>query len=87
MSDNKQELVTGLFAYMPSVDFVKCRLAIKRKDLGNWLRGKEDDWINVDVKQSENVDEKGNNKWYCAVNTFKPKNDSKPKQEEKDIPF
>ena len=63
------EFVDGLFAKEPhenAPEFVKCKLSIKRKDLGNWLRGKEDEWINLDVKESQN------GKWYAEVNTWKP---------------
>jgi len=63
------EFVDGLIVKQPhekAPDFVKCSISIKRKDLGNWLRGKSDDWINIDVKESRN------GKWYAAVNDFKP---------------
>jgi len=70
MSDQKEvEFVDGLRIMEPSPnspDFIKARISIKRKDLGNWLRSKEDDWINVDVKVSRG------GKWYCAVDNWKP---------------
>lgn len=72
MADEK-EFVDGLIAKKPSEkapDFVKVSLSIKRKELGNWLRGKEDDWINVDIKES-----KGGN-YYAEVNSWKPDNKS-----------
>jgi hypothetical protein len=68
MSD--KEFVDGLIVKPPisgAPDFIKCQISIKRKDLGNWLRGKDEDWINLDVK----VSRKG--KWYAEVNTWKPK--------------
>lgn len=67
MSD--KEFVDGLIVKPPisgAPDFIKCQISIKRKDLGNWLRGKDEDWINVDVK----VSKKG--KWYAQVNNWKP---------------
>ena len=65
------EFVDGLIVKAPregSPDFVKMSISIKRADLGNWLRGKEDEWINIDVKESKG------GKWYCAVNNWKPEN-------------
>lgn len=47
-------------------DFVKCRISVDRKKLGNWLRNESDDWINIDIK----VSKKGN--WYAEVNEWKP---------------
>ncbi len=63
------EFVDGLIVKEPhekAPDFVKCNISIKRKDLGNWLRGKTEDWINIDVKVSKN------GKWYASVNDWKP---------------
>jgi len=90
-----KEFVDGLSIKPPisgAPDFVKCQISIKRKDLGNWLRGKEDDWINIDVK----VSKKG--KWYAEVNNWKPQakqettQEAAPQQDEDDpfgdgIPF
>jgi hypothetical protein len=72
MSD--KEFVDGLIVKPPhekAPDFVKCSISIKRKDLGNWLRGKSEDWINLDVKTSQN------GKWYAEVNTWKPKQENR----------
>ena len=91
MSDNP-EFVDGLFVKAPhdnAPDFVKCTISIKRKDLGNWLRKKTDEWINLDVKVSKD------GKWYAQINTWKkPEATSTeaPAQERKsfeddDIPF
>ena len=97
MEQKDNEYVDGLFVAMPTVDFVKCKIAIKRKDLGNYLRGKEDDWINIDVKESPNkVDKKGNPKWYCVVDdglwrekveVQRPVGDKGRDEFEDDIPF
>ena len=65
-----KEFVDGLICKAPNEkapEWVKCTLSIKRKELGNWLRGKTEEWINVDVK----VSQKGI--WYCEVNNWKPK--------------
>ena len=86
MSEDK-EFVTGLFVYPPreeAPDYVKCNISINRKDLGNWLRGKTDERINIDVKESRG------GKWYAEVSKFKPKKQEAEKQkpeEESDIPF
>ena len=64
------EFVDGLIIKPPhekAPNFVKCSISIKRKDLGNWLRGKSEDWIYLDVKESKG------GKWYAAVSTYKPK--------------
>jgi hypothetical protein len=69
MSDIK--FVDGLIVKAPhenAPDFVKCAISIKRKELGNWLRAQDGDWINIDVKESKG------GKWYAAVNDYKPEN-------------
>ena len=90
MSD--KEFVDGLFVNEPKAgapDFVKASISIKRKDLGNWLRQKDDEWINIDVKESKE------GKWYAEVNTWKPEKKVEVPQaappsnnfEDDDIPF
>ena len=77
---SEKEFVAGLFVKAPherAPDFVKASLSIKRADLGNWLRSKSDEWINVDVKQSQG------GKWYAEVNTFVP---DKAKTQSDDVP-
>lgn len=77
------EFVDGLIVKAPhenAPDFVKCKISIKRKDLGNWLRKKEGDWINVDVKVSKD------GKWYAAVDTWVPKAKGDQTQSESDKP-
>ena len=67
------EFADGLIVKAPrdgAPDFVKGSISIKRKDLGNWLRGKEEDWINLDIKESKG------GKWYAQVNDWKPKEDA-----------
>ena len=73
MTDKTPEFVDGLIVKAPrdgAPDFVKMSISIKRADLGNWLRGKTDEWINIDVKESKG------GKWYCAVNNWKPEQQS-----------
>ena len=67
---SEKEFVDGLIVKPPhesAPSFVKCSISIKRKDLGNWLRRKPDDWINLDVKVAKS------GKWYAEVNDWKPK--------------
>ena len=74
---SEKEFVDGLLVKPPvsgAPDFVKCAISIKRKDLGNWLRGKEEDWINIDVKVSKG------GKWYAEVNNWKPGQEQAPQQ-------
>ena len=64
------EFVNGLIVKAPhqnAPDFVKCAISIKVADLSEWLAGREEDWVNIDVKESKG------GKWYAAVSTFKPK--------------
>ena len=85
------EFVSGLFVKKPNdnaPDFVKAHISIKRNDLGNWLRGKEDEWINLDMKESKE------GHWYCSVSTWKPKTKDvekpapgKPDLQDDSIPF
>ena len=80
---SEKQFVDGLIVKPPhekAPDFVKCSISIKRKDLGNWLRGKSDDWINLDVKVAKS------GKWYAEVNDWKPKSDSVPEMNSKNPP-
>lgn len=88
MSD--KEFTNGLMVKAPNdkaPEFVKCSISIKRADLGNWLRGKTEEWINLDVKVAKT------GKWYCEVNNWKPsaksadKPSAKPEPMNDDIPF
>lgn len=67
MSDKK--FVDGLITKKPhdkAPDFIKCNISIKRDELMQWLRNKEE-WVNIDIKESKN------GKWYAEVNDWKPK--------------
>ena len=74
MSDvNGKEFVDGLFVKAPrdqAPDFVKASIAINRKSLTTWLEKKQEDWLNLDVKESKN------GQWYAEVNTWKPNKDA-----------
>lgn len=77
------EFVAGLYVDHPhpkAPDFVKMRLSITRKELGNWLRGRDDKYINIDIRESKN------GKLYAAVNNFEPKSQEKPPEDD-DLPF
>ena len=66
---NETEFVNGLIVKAPregAPEYVKAQLSIKREELAAWLQTKDGDWINVDVKESQQ------GKWYAAVNTWKP---------------
>ena len=69
------EFVDGLIIKVPhesAPDFVKMNISIKRKELGNWLRQKEGEWINIVVKESKA------GKIYAAVDTWEPKKEEAP---------
>jgi hypothetical protein len=55
-----------------ALDFVKASISIKREELIEWLSSRDTDWINLDVKEANS------GHWYASVNTFKPKQESKP---------
>lgn len=90
------EFVNGLLVKAPherAPDFVKANISIKVSDLKSWLAGREEEWINIDVKEAKN------GKWYAVVSTFKPKEGKEeakkpaPKkapiveEDESDLPF
>lgn len=63
------EFVVGMIARAPhdnAPEYVKARLSIKREELVAWLQSKDDEWINVDIKESQG------GKWYAAVDSWKP---------------
>jgi len=74
MSD--KQFVDGLIVKAPrenAPDFVKCSISIRPGELKQWLQGKDEPWINIDVKESKA------GKWYAEVNTWKP--EQKPASE------
>ncbi len=68
MSSNT-EFVDGMIARAPregSPDYIMARISIKREALIAWLSARNDEWINVDIKESQG------GKWYAAVDSWKP---------------
>lgn len=62
------EFVNGLIVKAPherAPDFVKANISIKVADLKAWLAGRNEDWVNLDVKVSRE------GKWYASVSQFK----------------
>jgi hypothetical protein len=71
----EKEFVNGLIAKAPhekAPEFVKGRLSIKRAELIEWLSGKQDEWINLDIKVGKS------GKWYAQVNDWKPEQAQTP---------
>ena len=69
------EIAKGFIVKAPrdnAPDSVKASISIKREELIEWLSSKEGDWINLDVKEAKS------GHWYSSVNTFKPKQETKP---------
>jgi len=86
------EFVNGLIVKAPrdgAPDFVKAAISIKVADLMSWLQGRNDEWVNIDVKEARS------GKWYAAVNSYKTIKKVEPSKVEKnsiadmdsDIPF
>jgi len=86
------EFVNGLIVKAPHAkapDFVKAAISIKVADLTEWLSDRDEEWINIDVKESRG------GKWYAAASTFKPKRQQEHKpganvpasEYDDDIPF
>lgn len=68
MSTNT-EFVGGMIAKAPhdnAPEYVKARLSIKREELIAWLSARNDEWVNVDIKEAQS------GKWYAAVDNWKP---------------
>lgn len=66
---NENNYIDGLIVKAPhenAPEYVKAKLSFKREELIGWLSGQSGDWINADVKVSQN------GKWYAAVDTWKP---------------
>jgi len=74
----KPEFIDGLIIKPPrqgDPDFVKGSISIKREALIAFLQGKQDEWINVDIK----VSKKGS--WYGQINDWKPNQTQQVKQD------
>jgi hypothetical protein len=75
MSDAK--FIDGLIVKAPherAPEYVKAKLSIKREELIAWLQAQTGDWINADVKVSQQ------GKWYAAVDDWKPEGGSRAPQ-------
>ncbi len=62
------QFIDGLIVKSPgdkAPDFIKAKISIKREALIADLQGREEDWINLDVKVAKS------GKWYAAINTWK----------------
>ena len=71
----EMEFPKGLMIKKPrdgAPDFVIASISIKREELIEWLSSKDGDWINLDVKEAKS------GHWYSSVNTFKPRQETKP---------
>jgi hypothetical protein len=85
------DFVDGLIAKKPgdnAPDFIKANVSIKRKELIDWLGSRDDDWVNVQIKESKG------GKWYAQVDDWKPDesqrrpvNSEKTEDFDDDIPF
>ena len=79
MAEDK-EFVDGLYIKDSKADFVIAAIGINRKQLGNYLRKSEKEWINVDIKRNkEGV-------IYGEVNNWTPKEKEEPKPKPKPEP-
>ena len=72
MTEQKQEPIfpKGLIFKKPregAPEFIKGALSIKRLELIDWLNTFQDEWLNLDLKESKQ------GKYYSQLNTFKPK--------------
>lgn len=77
------EFVNGLIVKAPHAnapDFVKAAISIKVADLTEWLSDRDEEWINIDVKESKG------GKWYAAVSTFKPKQQQQEQKPGANVP-
>lgn len=66
---NDNKFINGLIVKAPNdraPEYVKARISIKREELIAWLQQQDGEWINADIKVSQN------GKWYAAVDDWKP---------------
>lgn len=66
---NGTKFINGLIVKAPNdraPEYVKARISIKREELIAWLQSERGEWINADIKVSQN------GKWYAAVDDWKP---------------
>ena len=63
------KFIDGLIVKEPherAPDYVKAKLSIKREELIAWLQKQSGEWVNADIKVSQN------GKWYATVDDWKP---------------
>lgn len=73
MSD--KEFPNGLILKAPrdgAPDYVIGSLSIRKAEFLDWLKGREGDWVNLNLKRGQS------GKWYAEVDTWRPKGESKP---------
>ena len=66
---SEANFVEGIFVkdrHPNTPEFILMSLSIDRKKLGNWLRSRDEEWINADIKQAKS------GKIYLAINDFVP---------------
>ena len=70
------EFPSGMYVNPPTQGnkhFLFGKIDITRAELGNWLRGKHEDKIKIDILYSKTkVDDSGNAKLFLAVSDWKP---------------
>lgn len=94
MSD--KEFPNGLILKAPrdgAPDYVIGSLSIRKAEFLDWLKGREGDWVNLNLKRGQS------GKWYAEVDTWRPKGegnsggparrapDPRKAEEVDDIPF
>lgn len=81
----KPEFVSGLYVKEPHRNkpfFIIAKLSVKREELIKWLQEKEDEWINIDIKEAKS------GKLYAQVDNWEPEYSLGDKKDiDKDIPF
>jgi len=89
---NDNKFIGGLIVKAPNEkapEYVKAKLSIKREELIAWLQGQSGEWINADIKDSQQ------GKWYCQIDEWKPQGEryergirqSAPVDDGAEIPF
>jgi hypothetical protein len=77
------QFINGLTFKAPNErapEYVKAKGSIKRADLIATLQSMGGDWINFDVKVSQN------GKWYAAIDTWKPNSEGQSDRPQRQVP-
>lgn len=83
-----KEFPKGLFTKKPNAQapqFIKAKLSVKVQDFIEYLKGKNEEWLNFDVLES-----KDGTKFYLQQDTWKPNGETKkitPDIDPDNIPF